>query len=467
MCLRVQTADMSAVVEASEAATGTAHKAASQSDQEPEAGNYFVSVYPPFSMWTAQQTNEFIDRLGEPASAEPIGLYVHLPFCQKKCDYCYYLSYTGQSLGTVNNYLEQVVSEMARYSQRLAINSRPVKFVYFGGGTPSILQPEQVRFLFNGLQSCLSWQGVEEITFECAPRSVRPELLAALKKSGVTRLSMGVQSFNDSLLKLNGRIHETNDVLRAYAMIRKSKFKWVNLDLMVGLMGETPAQWCESVHRAIGLQPDSVTVYQTEVPYNTQIYRELESGKLPAKLTPWATKRTRLYYAFHELERAGYTIVNGYMAVRNPKKHEFLYADHLWHGGDMIGLGVAAFGYVNGVHYQNKVTLEDYVMSLARHEFPVKRAYTLSDEDKVVREFVLQLKRGKVCGNYFLKKFAVDVVDAFNGPLKKLKDQGFVVITDSECCNGSAINLTRAGLLCVDRLLPEFYQTQFKNVRYT
>lgn len=436
----------------------------SPAEAESDTGNYFVAAYPPFSVWEPQQNKAFLNMLEEPAHAEPLGIYVHLPFCQKKCDYCYYLSYAGQSLGTVNSYLETLVGEMARYSQRVAINSRPVRFVYFGGGTPSILTPEQVRFLFSGLQSCQSWDAVEEVTFECAPRSVRPELLQTLKKCGVTRLSMGVQSFDDRLLKLNGRIHESNDVLRAYEMIRKAKFNWVNIDLMVGMMGELPAQWCDAVHRAIELQPDSVTVYQTEIPHNTKIYRDMESGKLQAALTPWNVKRTRLYYALHQLERAGYTIVNGYMAVKKPKKHRFIYADHLWHGGDMIGLGVAAYGYINGFHYQNKVTLEDYVMTMARQEIPIKRAHHLSDIERIVREFILQLKLGSVSAKYFEEKFEADIFEMFAAPLENLNKRGFLVIGENE--HGKSVELTRAGLLCIDRLLPQFYQAKFKDARY-
>jgi oxygen-independent coproporphyrinogen-3 oxidase len=433
-------------------------------ENESDIGNYFVAAYPPFSVWDPHQNKAFLDMLDEPAHAEPIGIYVHLPFCQKKCDYCYYLSYAGQTLGTVNSYLETLVGEMARYSQRLSINSRPVRFAYIGGGTPSILTPQQVRFLFSGLQSCQSWEAIEEVTFECAPRSVNPELLQTLKKCGVTRLSMGVQSFNDNLLRLNGRIHETNDVFRAYDLIRKARFNWVNIDLMVGLMGEMPAQWCDAVHQAIQLQPDSVTVYQTEVPHNTKLCRDMESGKLPAALTPWNVKRTRLYYAFHELERAGYTIVNGYMAVKKPKKHQFVYADHLWHGGDMIGLGVASYGYINGFHYQNKATLEDYVLTLARQELPVKRAYFLSDNDRIVREFILQLKTGRVSKDYFEEKYHADIFEIFAEPLQNLKKRGFLVVSEDDL--GTTVELTRAGLLCVDRLLPEFYQAEFKDVRY-
>jgi oxygen-independent coproporphyrinogen-3 oxidase len=152
------------------------------------------------------------------------------------------------------------------------------------------------------------------------------------------------------------------------------------------------------------------------------------------------------------------------MAVKKPKKHHFAYADHLWHGGDMIGLGVASYGYINGFHYQNKVALEDYVMTLARQELPVKRAYCLSEVERIVREFILQLKLGSVSAKYFEDKFQADVLEMFAEPLDNLKRRGFLVVNEYE--DDRSIELTRAGLLCVDRLLPQFYQSEFKDVRY-
>jgi oxygen-independent coproporphyrinogen-3 oxidase len=199
---------------------------------------------------------------------------------------------------------------------------------------------------------------VEEVTFECAPRSVRREFLETLRDNRVTRLSMGVQSFDDELLQLNGRIHLVEDELRSYELIQKAGFGCVNLDLMVGLMGETVEKWRDSVRRMIELSPDSVTIYQTEIPYNTQLYRDLKAGSLPAAAVSWPEKRARLAYAFEELERAGYTLVSAYNAVKDPQRHRFLYQHYLWHGADMLGLGVASFGYFGGVHYQNAVTLE-------------------------------------------------------------------------------------------------------------
>ena len=424
-------------------------------------GNYFVAVYPPFSAWDAAHVPALHEALERPAPAKPLGIYVHLPFCQKKCDYCYYLSYIAQPAAVVDQYLEAVVRELALYAERPGVKGRSLSFAYFGGGTPSTLSSTQVRRLVDGLRRELSWDEIEEVTFECAPRSVRREFLETLREIGVTRLSMGVQSFDDELLRLNGRVHLAEDVARAYSLIRQADFAWVNLDLMCGLLGETEEQWQETVRRVIELAPDSVTIYQTEIPHNTQLYRDVKAGDLPAAPLSWDTKRDRLHAGFRELERAGYTVVSGYNAVKDPQRHRFLYQDYLWRGADMLGLGVAAFGYFGGVHAQNEVTLEDYEAAVARGEVPVKRAIKLSARDRLVREFVLQLKLGEVPLAPFRARFGVDLTEVFAEPLRNLAVEGWLA------CNTDAVQLTRPGLLRVDRLLSRFYDPQFQRTRYT
>ncbi|MCC6823898.1 MAG: coproporphyrinogen III oxidase family protein [Verrucomicrobia subdivision 3 bacterium] len=428
---------------------------------EPVAGNYFVAVYPPFSAWDSEQVSALHKALERPAPEKPLGIYVHLPFCQKKCDYCYYLSYIAQPAVVVDQYLETVVRELALYSERPGVKGRPLSFVYFGGGTPSSLSSTQVRYLMDGLRRELAWDGIEEVTFECAPRSVRWEFLEALRDSGVTRLSMGVQSFDDELLRLNGRVHLAEDVVRAYSLIRQADFAWVNLDLMCGLLGETEAQWRESVRRVIELAPDGVTIYQTEIPHNTQLYRDVKAGGLPVAPLSWDTKRARLDEGFRELERAGYTVVSGYNEVKDPQRHRFLYQDYLWRGTDMLGLGVAAFGYFGGVQAQNEVTLEEYEAAVARGEVPVKRAIKLSARDQLVREFVLQLKLGEVPVAPFRARFGVILTEVFAEPLQALAAEGWLTWT------AEAVQLTRPGLLRVDRLLSRFYDPQFQRTRYT
>lgn len=427
---------------------------------EPEAGNYFVAAYPPFSAWSAQHLPALDSALAQHRDGG-IGLYVHLPFCQHKCDYCYYLSYTNQSAKVVDRYLDSLVDELGILAAQPGVGGRPVSFVYFGGGTPSTLSSSQLRRLVGGLKNELAWDAVEEVTFECAPRSVRDDFLTALREVGVTRLSMGVQSFDDELLKLNGRVHLGDDVVRAFGRVRETGFDWVNLDLMCGLLGETDEKWRETVRRMIDLGSDSVTIYQTEIPHNTKLYRDLKAGDLPAAPVSWKIKRERLNYGFQQLEEAGYTIASAYNAVKDPQAHRFLYQDHLWRGDDMLGLGVASFGYFGGVHYQNENSLETYEAAVEFGNSPAKRAFALSVHDRVVREFILQLKLGEVSTVPFQTRSGIDIFSFFEEPLRSLEADGFLT------CGADEIQLTRSGLLRVDRLLPLFYDAAYRQARYT
>ena len=435
--------------------------AAEAFNTEPLIGNYFVAVYPPFSCWSKGNNYRIAEALDSAAGTEPLSLYIHLPFCQRKCDYCYYLSYVGKSAETIQQYLDKVVQELALYAKHPAVAGRPLSFVYFGGGTPSLLSTAQVRRLTDGLKEVLPWKSAPEVTYECAPRSVRPGFLEELRSIGVNRLSMGVQSFDNTLLKLNGRVHLAEDAFRAWNVIGAARFDWVNLDLMVGLIGETPKVCYDSIRKVIELSPDSVTLYQTEIPYNTQLYRDWKDGSLPMAPIDWDTKRVRLNNAFSMLEEAGYTIVSAYAAVKDPSRHRFQYQEHLWRGGDMLGLGVGSFSYFQGVHFQNVVTLEDYFAELGQHELPWMRSFPLGPWDQLVREFTLQLKWGEVNMAEFEKKFGVDLRIVFAQPLQQLAAEGCLF------CTRDKVRLTRPGLLRVDRLLREFHDLDFQSVRYT
>jgi oxygen-independent coproporphyrinogen-3 oxidase len=277
----------------------------------------------------------------------------------------------------------------------------------------------------------------------------------------VYRISMGVQSFDDALLKTNGRIHLAKDVIRAYEMIRHAGFTWVNLDLMCGLIGETAEKWHRTLQQTVKLGPDSVTIYQTEIPYNTQLYRDFKANHLLSSPATWETKRVRLLSGFDALERVGYTIVSAYNAVKEPELHRFQYQEQLWRGGDMLGLGVASFGYFGGVHFQNETTLETYLSDIENDNLPVKRAYSLNDWEQLVREFVLQLKFGEVDANYFHSKFGIEIAEVFAAQLEQLTAEGFLIFSKF------GVRLTRAGLLRVDRIATRFYDSKFRDIRYT
>ncbi len=430
--------------------------------EESIVGNYFVAAYPPFSCWESSQTDLVHEVLNRPEpSQRPLGLYVHVPFCQKKCDYCYYLSFVGAPSHVVEGYLESLEMELELYAQSRGMRGRPLSFVYFGGGTPSTLTPSQVRLLAEGLQYGFPWKTAREITFECAPRSVRPDFLEALRSIGVNRLSMGVQSFDNTILKVNGRIHYSADVYRAFDLIQKAKFDWVNLDLMVGLLGETDEIWERTVDETIRLSPDSVAIYQMEIPFNTQLYRDWKANSLPAQPASWEVKRKRLDRGFQKLSQAGYSIVSAYSAVKDPDRHRFQYQESLWRGGDLLGLGVASFSYLDGIHFQNAITLETYTAQLRHGHLPLKRAFRLSERDRLVRELVLQLKWGQVSASEFENKFQTNILEEFAEPIHALAAEDLLT------ASSEGVRLTKNGLLQADRLLPAFYDAPFRNVRYS
>ncbi len=378
------------------------------------AGNYFVANYPPFSFWKRERTDEAHEALSQPPQPDtPLGLYVHLPFCRKRCHFCYFRVYTGRDAkpDRVSRYVDSVLRELSLYTQQRLIAGRRPRYVYFGGGTPSFLSPAQLEGLFSGMQKLLPWDDVEEVTFECEPGTLNPEKLETLHRLGVTRLSLGIENFDDGVLRSNGRAHLSREIYHAYETARSIGFKQINIDLIAGMLNETEENWRDSVRRAIGLGPDCVTVYQMEIPFNTTIYHQMrERGEIAAPVADWPTKRRWTAYAFEELERAGYAVTSAYTAVKDPEAFRFLYRDYLWKGADMVSLGVASFGHFLGTHYQNEKDFGSYVERVARGELPIARAMTMTGEERMVRELILQLKLGGVDAGYFRRKFGEDIL---------------------------------------------------------
>jgi oxygen-independent coproporphyrinogen-3 oxidase len=432
---------------------------------ETEVGSYFVANYPPFSVWTADGvTRDALPALSSPPARVPLGLYLHVPFCRKRCHFCYFRVYTDKNAQEVEEYLDVMAREWEIYNTYPAINGRPLNFVYFGGGTPSFLSVRQLTGLVKRLTAVRSWETAEEVTFECEPGTLTEPKLAAIRDLGVTRLSLGIENFDDHILELNGRAHRSAEIFRAYEYARTLEFPQVNIDLIAGMLGETDENWQRSVERTIELAPDSVTIYQMELPFNTTISGDVlkGTGRFQEHVASWSAKRQWVDDAFDALQRAGYTIASAYTAVKRTEKTKFVYRDRLWQGADMAGLGVASFGYINGVHVQNFDKWETYSARIREGELPFSRAYKPDHEERLIRELVLQLKLGRVRPPYFSDKYGVDILQRFEAPLSSLVESGYLAEA-----NADIVSLTRAGLLRIDALLPRFFQPKHAGLRYT
>jgi oxygen-independent coproporphyrinogen-3 oxidase len=428
-------------------------------------GNYFVANYPPFSFWKPAHLPAARAALeGPPEPGTPLGLYLHIPFCRKRCKFCYFRVYTDKNARDVETYLNALVQEVALYSRLPIVGGRPLEYVYFGGGTPSYLSAGQLRSLVERLQAALPWDGVEEVTFECEPGTLQQHKLEALRELGVTRLSLGIENFDPRILEFNGRAHLEEEIHRAYGWARGLGFGQINIDLIAGMVGESWDNWRQCVAKTLALAPDSVTIYQMELPYNTVFSRELRlvgQDEPDLSIADWPTKRAWVDYAFDTLLAAGYEVSSAYTLVRDRRRCRFVYRDALWHGADMFGTGVASFGHARGVHVQNVDTWESYVALLDKGELPLGRALPVSARERLIREMILQLKTGRLEARYFHDKFGVDVREAFGEDFEKLEGEGFLTPTPE------GVGLTRAGLLQVDRLLPTFFEPQHRGTRYT
>ncbi|HLU47782.1 MAG TPA: coproporphyrinogen III oxidase, partial [Planctomycetota bacterium] len=266
------------------------------------------------------------------------------------------------------------------------------------------------------------------------------------------------ENFNDRILEENGRAHRSPEVYRAYEWATRLDFRSINVDLIAGMVGETNENWRENIRRTIELSPDSVTIYQMELPYNTIYSKDVTSEYSP--VADWKTKREWVDFAFAELQAAGYHVSSAYTLVKRPDVR-FVYRDGLWHGADLLGAGVSSFGHLSGIHYQNEPNIDAYCDKIERGEHPWQRAFPTTSRQRMIRELILQLKTGAIERGYFANKFGSDPLEAFPGVIDQYRAKGLLTTDETH------VRLTREGLLRADAMLEAFFDPDHRGARYT
>ncbi len=433
------------------------------SDKKTEVGSYFISNYPPYSQWNREALPEVRNALhAAPLETTPLGLYLHIPFCRKRCKFCYFKVFTDVNSTEVQRYVDALCGEISMVSELEVMGERPFRFVYFGGGTPSFLSPKQLTKLAGRLREHISWDGAEEVTFECEPGTLSETKVQTLRNElGVTRLSLGIENFSDTILEENGRAHLSKQVFAAWEWITQANFPNVNIDLISGMVGETWDNWRENIRRTLELSPESVTIYQMELPFNTVFSQDILGKKVESAVADWTTKRAWVDYAFNELNAAGYSVSSAYTMVKDPTKVNFSYRDNLFSGADLLATGIASFGHASGVHYQNVPEMEQYLSTIESGELPLGRGFVPTPHQRLIREMVLLLKRGYLDTGYFRDKFDVDILEHWKDAWAGHVQDGLAEI------EGDTVRLTRDGLLRVDSMLPVFFEPEHQGVRYT
>lgn len=301
---------------------------------------------------------------------KPCALYVHIPFCVKKCAYCDFSSWAGRE-GDWARYLnaleEEFKSAAARYGKR------PVPTVFIGGGTPSILPGDAVMRILAMTRARFELLPDAEITVEANPGTLSPEKLRDYRDSGVNRLSIGVQAVQPGLLKMLGRIHDAEETARSVEWARSAGFRNINLDLMYALPGQEMRDWVESVQFALKLNPEHLSLYSLIVEPGTPIERTILAGELPAPDDETSLAMQRA--AGRILSRRGYARyeISNYAKPGYECRHNLTY----WTGGDYLGLGCAAHSMMMGERFENTADLDAYlsgVREVKRHAIGTEEA---------------------------------------------------------------------------------------------
>jgi oxygen-independent coproporphyrinogen-3 oxidase len=302
--------------------------------------------------------------------ADPIRhLYFHIPFCPKLCPYCSFYVEVG-SANKNQEFLDALLREVEQAAARFEIKPRTI---YFGGGTPSALRTEQLDYLFSGLQQLLDLSDLEEWDLEANPATIRPDKARRLRELGVTRLSLGVQSWDDDLLKTLGRVHSAAEAEQTYYVLRDAGFTNLNIDLMFAVPGQTDAQWHTTLERTIALQSEHISTYCLTYEEDTEYFRKLGVGEFSQD----DERDARLFeHTIATLESAGlahYEISN-YARPGFESRHNLAY----WRGADYLGFGPSAFSTVGLDRWQNIANTTEYMRRIQADESGGEFRETLS-----------------------------------------------------------------------------------------
>lgn len=366
-----------------------------------------------------------------------IGVYVHIPFCKRKCYYCDFISFCEKD-ELQEKYINTVIQEIEDFFN-LNKNVK-IKTIYIGGGTPSFIDGKYIEKIMNTFNK----EGVVEATIEVNPGSASLEKLKKYKECGINRLSIGLQSTEDRLLKKIGRIHNYNDFLATYNLAREVGFDNINVDLMIGLPGQTIEDVKSSLNKVINLNPSHISVYSLIVEENTIIYNLIEQNKIV--LPDEELERNMYWYVKNYLELGGYEHYEISNFAKNGKKS--LHNLDCWNQKEYVGFGASAHSYLNRKRFCNIGVLEEYIKDFKN----TKEVQEVQSFYETKQEYMLLgLRKIKgVCISDFKNKFGENPIFLFKNELNKLIEEDLLEITTNN------IKLTNKGLDFANLVWEEF-----------
>ena len=371
-----------------------------------------------------------------------IGIYVHIPFCKKKCDYCDFISYCNK-----DNLIEKYVEAMKKEIESQNIKPE-ITTIYIGGGTPSYIDSKYIIQIINKIKE-KNVSPNAEITIEVNPGTVTMEKLEDYRSCGINRISIGLQSTNNTLLKEIGRIHDFKQFLETFKMAKKVGFKNINVDLMLGLPNQRIKDLKESLEQILKLKPKHVSVYSLIVEDGTPIANKIEKGEL--QLPDEELERNMYWFVKNTLELNGYKHyeISNFAKKGYESKHNL----NCWNQKEYIGIGVAAHSYRDITRYSNTENIEEYIKNVNNEEFNKNKIiHEVQKEDDAKKEFML-LGLRKIDGikiSDFKNKFGDNPIYLYRNELKKLIDEKLLIIDNND------IRLSNKGIDLANLVWEEF-----------
>ena len=405
-------------------------------------------------------------------------IYIHIPFCIQKCHYCDFLSAPCDA-GIRERYVECLIREIEYYGEWYGMRGRniPVTSIFFGGGTPSILESNQIQSIMDKLKTTYSIEENAEITTECNPGTVTEEKLSGYRVAGINRLSIGLQSANNAELKSIGRIHTYEQFLNSYDMARNCGFKNINVDLMSALPGQTLESYRNTIEKVLDVKPEHISAYSLILEEGTPLYErieQLEEQKMPTGLPDEDTEREMYYMTERMLKDAGYERyeISNYARTGYECKHNTAY----WRRDDYLGMGIGAASCIYDVRMKNitdigaymdiyeKIDTRDDVLQkdvserniMEDNALDKDETDVLSDEDKM-EEFMflgLRMMRG-ISKKEFERQFNVKYDMVYGAVTAKLIKEGLIEVSD----DNDSLWLTPLGIDVSNMVLSQFIVT--------
>ena len=373
-----------------------------------------------------------------------LGLYIHIPFCVTKCKYCDFNSFKID-LNEKIKYLNYLGEEMKLYKEE--IKNREIDSVFVGGGTPSILNENEINILFEKIKENFNIKSNAEITMECNPGTLTLNKLKVMKKSGVNRLSIGLQAVQNHHLKYIGRIHTFEEFEKNYHDAKQMGFDNINIDLMYALPNQSREDWMESLEKVVKLNPTHISAYSLILEENTELFKMYEGDEF--NLLDENTDIEMYEYTINYLKSHGYNQyeISNYAKDNFECKHNVLY----WKCEEYVGIGASASGYFNGIRYNNICELDNYEKMILEGEKPIEWEEKLSIKDKIEESIFLGLRMNEgIQISDFKEKYNFDFEKEYKNEIEKLSKMELIEIDNNR------MKLTQKGREISNSVFVEF-----------